>query len=109
MVLQREGHPLHIRLLIRVLLLKADLSYLQNHQPLLTKPPTGWLFHLKVTMFANLLDTFKKPPAKVLAQDDLEEAHRQYLKHTAAAAYHAKISEYYSDSIQRLGMYIKKA
>lgn len=64
---------------------------------------------MKVTMFANILDAFKKPPAKELAQDDLEEAHRQYLKHTAAAAYHAKISEYYSDSIQRLGMYIKKA
>jgi hypothetical protein len=60
-------------------------------------------------MFANILDAFKKPQAKELAQDDLEEAHRQYLKHTAAAAYHAKIAEFYSGSIQRLNMYIKQA
>lgn len=60
-------------------------------------------------MFKQLIEMFKKPAAKHVAQEDLEEAHRQYLKHDAAANYHAKVAEYYADSILRLGMYIKKA
>ena len=60
-------------------------------------------------MWKQLIDTFRKPPAKLIAQEDLEESQRQYLKHDAAANYHAKVAEYYAGSIQRLGMYIKKA
>ena len=66
-------------------------------------------FFIGKIMFEKLINYFKKPPAKNIAQEDLEEAHRQYLKHTSAAAYHNKVSEFYADSITRLGVYIKKA
>ncbi len=60
-------------------------------------------------MWKELVEMFGKPPAKEIAQHELEESHRQYLKHEAAAAYHAKVSEYYQGNIMRLSTYIKKA
>lgn len=59
-------------------------------------------------MWKDFLSLFRKPSAKSMAQDEYEECERQLLKHSAAAAYHAKIAEYYSNSIARLGTYIKK-
>ena len=64
---------------------------------------------MEKTMFKELIQMFSKTPAKTLAQEEYEEAQRQLLKHESAAAYHAKVAEYYSSSIHRLGAYIKKA
>ena len=60
-------------------------------------------------MWKQLIETFKKPPAKQLAQEELEESQRQFLKHESTAIYHAKVAEYYQLNINRLGTYIKKA
>ncbi len=60
-------------------------------------------------MFKELIELFKKPAAKEFAQEELEESHRQFLKHEMSAQYHAKIAEYYQGNILRLGSYIKKA
>jgi len=60
-------------------------------------------------MWKQLIEVFKKPNAKQLAQTELEEAQRQFLRHETAAAYNAKVAEYYSETVMRLGTYIKKA
>lgn len=49
---------------------------------------------------------FKKPPATLVAMDNLEEARRQFLAHQASAEYHAKLSEYYQVVINRLEKYL---
>ena len=66
-------------------------------------------FFIGQTMWQQLIDTFKKPPAKVIAQREFEESQRQFLIHESTAAYHSKIAEYYSANISRLNTYIKKA
>ena len=60
-------------------------------------------------MWQDIFNTFKKPNAKQLAQAELEEAQRQFLKHETAAAYNAKVAEYYADTVNRLGDYIKQS
>ena len=60
-------------------------------------------------MFKELIALFQKPPAKTLAQDELEESQRQYLTHGSAAAYHGKLAEFYKGNIERLEMYVKKS
>jgi hypothetical protein len=49
---------------------------------------------------------FKKPPATLVAMDNLEDARRQYLAHQAAAEYHAKLAEYHQVVIDRLEAYL---
>jgi hypothetical protein len=66
-------------------------------------------FFIGKIMWQDLLNTFKKPNAKQLAQQELEEAQRQFLKHETAAAYNAKVAEYYSETVLRLNTYIKKS
>ena len=51
---------------------------------------------------------FKKPSARSIAQIDLEEAERQVLIHSASANYHAKMTDYYKETVQRLTEYIKE-
>lgn len=51
---------------------------------------------------------FKKPSARSIAQIDLEEAERQVLIHSASANYHAKMADYYKETVQRLAEYIKE-
>jgi hypothetical protein len=53
--------------------------------------------------FKNL---FKKPPATLVAMDNLEEARRQFLAHQSAAEYHAKLAEYHQVVIKRLEQYL---
>ena len=54
------------------------------------------------------INVFKKPSAKSIAQMDLEEAERQVLIHSASAGYHAKMADYYKETVQRLAAYIKE-
>ena len=65
-------------------------------------------FFIGKTMWQDLLNTFKKPNAKQLAQAELEEAQRKFLHHETVAAYNTKVAEYYAETVLRLGTYIKK-
>lgn len=58
-------------------------------------------------MFKELIGIFSKAPVQALAKDEYEEAQRQLLKHESAAAYHAKIAEYYAETVNRLSSYVK--
>lgn len=60
-------------------------------------------------MFKAFIALLKKPPAKVIAQTELEESQRQHLRHEMAAIYHTKMAEYYNSNVIRFGAYIKKA
>lgn len=60
-------------------------------------------------MFAFLSRLLKKPSAKTLAQQHIEEAEREMLTHEAAAAYHQKLAEYYGDTVRRLTLYTQGA
>lgn len=60
-------------------------------------------------MFKELLETFRKPSAKVLAQAELEEAQRQLLIAQSSAEYAARLSAYHLDRIKRLTTYLKDA
>jgi len=56
----------------------------------------------------KLFTMFQKPDARKIAEDNLAEYQRQLLTSEAAAAYHAKMAEYYRESIQRLRNYEAK-
>ena len=56
----------------------------------------------------KIISWFNKPLAKDIAKSDLEEAQRQFLIHDKAAAYHAKMREFYSASINNLAVYVSK-
>lgn len=58
-------------------------------------------------MFKELLETFRKPSAKVLAQAELEEAQRQLLTAQSSAEYANRLSAYHADRIKRLSAYLK--
>lgn len=53
------------------------------------------------------MNYFKKPTALDTARVELEEAKRQFLSHSNSAAYHSKMSEYYSETVKRLSDYVK--
>jgi hypothetical protein len=53
-------------------------------------------------MALQQLNPFKKPSAAQLAQETLEDYERQLLIQEAAAAYHAKMAEFYREGINRL-------
>lgn len=57
----------------------------------------------------EILDLFRKPSAKVIAQRELEEAQRQLLQAQTAAEYAARLAQYHTDRIRRLSAYIKEA
>jgi hypothetical protein len=59
-------------------------------------------------MFDFLRRIYKKPTATVIAVNDLEEAQRQLLTHQAAETYHAKMTEYYQETVDRLSTYLNK-
>ena len=54
--------------------------------------------------FHNPLRT---PSAERIAREGLEEARREYLEHQARAEYHAKMAEYYANTIDRLTDYLE--
>jgi hypothetical protein len=51
---------------------------------------------------------FKRPSVHAIALNELEEAQRCLLASQGAAKYHAKMSEYYQDTIIRLTNFLNK-
>ena len=56
-------------------------------------------------MLNNIISYFRSPTARQLAQDELEESRRQFLKHQSASEYHSKLAQYYSENAKRLVKY----
>ena len=54
----------------------------------------------------NLTNPFKKPPAKVLAKETLEDYNHLYLVSQEAAEYHAKMAIFYQQGIKRMHNYL---
>ena len=59
-----------------------------------------------MTSFVKKLLT--KPSATVLAQQELEEAQRQLLRHQAQNEYHASMVKFYEQNIKRLSTYVQR-
>lgn len=59
-------------------------------------------------MISLFEDYFKKPSAQVIALRELENTQRQLLNSEDAAAYHAKMTEYYEEKIDRLSSYVNR-
>ena len=58
-------------------------------------------------LFYKLHDLlFRKPSAMELAVRHLEEAKRLALEQQSAASYHAKLAEYYEETVDRLTEYV---
>lgn len=57
-------------------------------------------------MFRELLELFRKPSAAVLAQRELEDAQRDYLRAVSAQEWARRMSEYHSDRVKRLSAYV---
>lgn len=53
-------------------------------------------------MFLTFTQLFKKPSAKTLAQQSLEDSQRQLLVHEANTTFHSKMAEYHRENIRRL-------
>lgn len=58
-------------------------------------------------MLKQLLQTFRKPSAKNLAQVELEDAQRQLLAAQSSAEYAKSLAGYHQDRITRLTTYLK--
>ena len=58
-------------------------------------------------MFSALSNLFRKPSARTLAQQSLEEAQRQALAYRSAAEYNARLSEYSDNLVTRLTAYLQ--
>jgi hypothetical protein len=56
----------------------------------------------------KLLELFRTPSPKMLAQRELEDAQRQHLNALSAAEYATRLSQYHADRIKRLSAYIKE-
>jgi hypothetical protein len=57
----------------------------------------------------KLIDLFRAPSPKMIAQRELEEAQRQHLNALSAAEYATRLSQYHADRIKRLSAYIKES
>lgn len=53
-------------------------------------------------MSQYLRNLFQKPLALEIAENELKDYERKLLDHQASAAYHRKMSEYYSEGLERL-------
>ena len=49
-----------------------------------------------------LIELFRLPSAKALAQRQIEESERQWVKHLAAAEYHQAMMRYHADVVHQL-------
>ena len=49
-----------------------------------------------------LIELFRVPSAKTLAQRQIEESERQWVKHLAAAEYHQAMMRYHTEVIRQL-------
>ena len=50
----------------------------------------------------SLIDLFRVPSAKALAQRQIEESERQWVKHLEAAEYHQAMMRYHTDVVRQL-------
>jgi hypothetical protein len=50
----------------------------------------------------SLLELFRVPTAKTLAQQQIEESERQWVKHLTAAEYHMAMMRYHNDVVRQL-------
>ena len=50
----------------------------------------------------SLIDLFRVPSAKTLAQRQIEESEREWVKHLAASEYHQAMMRYHSDVVRQL-------
>jgi hypothetical protein len=53
-------------------------------------------------MMKALIELFRLPSAKTLAQRQIEESERQWVKHLAAAEYHQAMMRYHADVVRQL-------
>jgi hypothetical protein len=75
------------------------IQSLLNHQATLTG---GFLFSRKHTVISMFKFLTKKKSIKEIISDDLDDARRELLKQQAAALYHAKMMDFYQQTISRL-------
>ena len=50
----------------------------------------------------TLIELFRLPSAKTLAQRQIEESERQWVRHLAAAEYHQAMMKYHNDVVRQL-------
>lgn len=50
----------------------------------------------------KILEIFRVPSAKTLAQQQIDESERQWVKHLAAAEYHQAMMRYHTEVIRQL-------
>ena len=50
----------------------------------------------------SLIDLFRVPSAKTLAQRQIEESERQWVKHLEASEYHQAMMRYHTDVVRQL-------
>lgn len=60
-------------------------------------------------MIKHLIETFRKPSAKMLAQRELEDAQRELLSAQTATEYASRLAQYHADRIKRLSAYLKES
>ena len=50
----------------------------------------------------SLIELFRVPSAKTLAQRQIEESERQWVKHLEASEYHQAMMRYHTDVVRQL-------
>ena len=50
----------------------------------------------------SLIDLFRVPSAKTLAQRQIEESERQWVKHLEASEFHQAMMRYHTDVVRQL-------
>ena len=50
----------------------------------------------------SLIELFRVPSAKALAQRQIEESERQWVKHLEASEYHQAMMRYHTDVVRQL-------
>ena len=50
----------------------------------------------------KLIELFRTPSAKTLAQQQIDESERQWVKHLAAAEFHQSMMRYHTEVIRQL-------
>ena len=59
-------------------------------------------------MIKDFVRLFARPSAEVMAREELEDAHRQFLRAQSGLDYARRMVEYQSDRITRLSRYVRE-
>ena len=64
----------------------------------------GTVLHITTEgeMMRTLIELFRVPSAKTLAQRQIEESERQWVKHLEASEYHQAMMRYHTDVVRQL-------